>query len=94
MSFNFNTAPAVQTNNAWEKSAGFLNLYLPGANGTRSKLGAINLKLSSREERKLFEACNKSPEDAERIVKNILSQLIIEFRSAEPKEGAGFDIYS
>lgn len=93
MALNFNTAAAVQTNNAWEKAAGFINLYLPDANGGRAKLGAISLKLSSAQEKKLFEACDKSPEAAEKIMASILSKMILEFRSAEKPAGSGFDIY-
>ena len=94
MALNINTAPsAASSNNAWEKAAGFINLSLPNASGGNSKLGAIPLKLSNAQEKKLFEACNKSPEAAQAIMVSILAKLVLEFRSAEPKEGAGFDIY-
>lgn len=94
MALNFNTASAAPSANAsWEKAAGFINLSLPTPNGGTTKLGAISLKLSSKEEAKLFAACNASPEAAKQIMANILAKLVLEFRSAEKAEGTGFDIY-
>lgn len=92
---NTNTAAATPAAGNWERAAGFLNFYLP-VKGTddKKKLGSIGLKLSVPDEKKLNEALSKGPEEAERIVKAILSKLIIEYRSATPSEPtAGFDIY-
>lgn len=72
---------------AW-KAQGFLNFYLPNKDGKQSKLGAIPLKASRPNERRMLEWLM---EDANRA-QIILSKLIIEFRSSEPTEGSAFDL--
>lgn len=70
------------------KAAGFLNLYLPTADGGRRKLGAIPLREKNVNEKKLFEALKAD----ESLVEAILGKLEIEFRTAEATAGSAFDI--
>lgn len=67
------------------KAQGFLNLYLPTNEGKRVKLGAIPLKDSKHNEKQLLSWLNEDPSRAAKL----LAKLEIEFKSAEPKEGAG-----
>lgn len=89
--FNNNAARTTGTNNpnqandSW-KAQGFLNLYLPGLNGQRKKLGAIPLKESKHNEKKLLAWLNEDPAR----VQVILSKLEIEYQSATPADAAGF----
>jgi hypothetical protein len=89
MAFNrTNTQSNNQSNNqdqAGWKAQGFINLYLPTADGKRVKLGAIPLKESRTNEKTLLEWLNKDPANAQKL----LAQMQIEFKSAEPKEGSG-----
>lgn len=88
----FNPATAASNNNnaqneSW-KAQGFINLYLPSADGKRRKLGAIPLKQSKPSEKKLLEWLNEDPSRVEKI----MSKLIMEYQSAEPAETSGFDL--
>ena len=91
MAFNPNAAAAGQTNqtnDAW-KAQGFLNLYLPSkVAGERKKLGAIALKDAKPNEKELRAWLE---EDPSRVAK-ILEKLVIEYQSATPAEGNGFDL--
>lgn len=90
MAFNtaavVNTTPSAQ-NESW-KAQGFLNFYLPSQDGKRKKLGAIGLKEGKPNEKKLLEWLNEDPARAQVI----LSKLIIEYQSATPSDGTGFDL--
>lgn len=79
----------TQQNDKW-KADRFLNLSLPSKkkDGSTRKLGAISLKLSNSNEKELIEWLDADPTR----VKHILSQLIIDYRSATPAEGSGFDL--
>jgi hypothetical protein len=88
MAFNTNAAAAPVANNDSWKAQGFLNLYLPSKNGERRKLGAIPLKESKPNEKALLEWLN---EDPSRVLK-IMEKLVIEYQSAVPAEGNGFDL--
>lgn len=90
----FQSSNAQPTNNQnqgqntnW-KASGFLNLYLPTKDGKRMKLGAIPLKESRDSEKKMLDWLNEDPSR----VNTILSKLEIEYRSAVPTEGSGFDL--
>lgn len=93
MAFNRGNTARNSNNNAqgqnesW-KAQGFLNLYLPTANGGRRKLGAIPLKEAKSNERQMLEWLKEDPTRVE----TILSKLEIEFRTAESDEGSGFDL--
>lgn len=89
MAFNPNAAAApAQTNENW-KAQGFLNLYLPSkVPGERKKLGAIPLKDSKPNEKELRAWLE---EDSTRVAM-ILEKLVIEYQSATPAEGTGFDL--
>ena len=90
MTFKSNAAVATgptQSNDSW-KAQGFLNLYLPGLNGQRKKLGAIPLKESKGNEKKLLAWLNEDPSR----VAQILAKLEIEYQSALPADAAGFDL--
>jgi hypothetical protein len=88
MAFNNNAARAEQPQNDSWKAQGFLNLYLPGLNGQRKKLGAIPLKESKASEKKLLAWLNEDPSR----VAQILSKLEMEYQSATPADAAGFDL--
>lgn len=83
-----------QQNTEW-KAQGFLNMYLPTADGGRAKLGAVALKDANTagvNQKKLLVGLNVSDAERDRIVEKIRASIIIEFRSANQAEGAGFDI--
>lgn len=88
----FNTAAVTAStsntqNDSW-KAQGFLNFYLPSQDGKRKKLGAIGLKMSKPNEKSLLEWLNEDPSRAQVI----LSKLVIEYQSAQPADGTGFDL--
>lgn len=88
MAFSTNTARNTNNNaqsDSW-KADGFLNLYLPNREGKRTKLGAIALKTSKANEKRLFDWLKEDPARAE----TLLAQLQIEFRTSEPTEGSAF----
>ena len=88
MAFNTNTAAApTQQNDNW-KAQGFLNLYLPAKDGKRMKLGAIPLKESKASEKAMLAWLNEDPTR----VAIILAKLEIEYKSATPADGSGFDL--
>lgn len=88
MAFKPASAPvADQSNDSW-KAQGFLNLYLPGKNGDRKKLGAIPLKDSKPSEKDLLVWLNEDPTRVDKI----MAKLIMEYQSAVPAEGSGFDL--
>ncbi len=89
MAFDRNTVSAAQVtqNDSW-KAQGFLNLYLPTKDGKRTKLGAIPLKESKANEKAMLAWLNEDPTR----VATILSKLVIEYKSATPAEGSGFDL--
>jgi len=79
--------PAENTNNQSWKSQGFINFYLPTADGKgRRKLGAVPLQEANLTQKPLLDWLK---EDPTRVAK-ILAQLQIEFRLAEPAAGSGF----
>lgn len=85
------------------KATGFLNIFLPSREGGRVKLGAIPLKTSRPREHELAQwlagadldkAMPEAAREAEleaRIAK-VIGKLDIEYTSAEPSEGKGFDL--
>jgi hypothetical protein len=96
MNFNVNTKNNAQqvANDNW-KAAGFINLYLPKAEGGQTKLGAIALRMSNPDEAALFSwlKANKpvpveaeDPDTGEVInrdmlpIEILLSQIVIDFR--------------
>lgn len=90
--FNKSNAVAVPTtatpsNDSW-KAQGFLNFYLPSKDGKKVKLGAIPLKDSVAKQKDLIEWLNEDPARAQVI----LAKLVIEYQSAVPAEGSGFDL--
>ncbi len=91
MGYQSNVRATQSQDDAW-KAQGFLNLYLPSADGGRVKLGAIALKDSNAREKKLMDGMKVSEAEMTRIVAAIQSKLIIEFRTSEPKEGSNFAI--
>ena len=87
MAFAQNSQAPQAQNDSW-KAQGFLNLYLPAKDGKRMKLGAIPLKESKPSEKTMLAWLNEDPANAEKI----LAKLIIEYKSAVPADGAGFDL--
>lgn len=85
------------------KATGFLNIFLPANDGSRAKLGAIPLKASKPREKGLADWLAgddipdtmaeeyKKKELAARIAK-VVSKLEVEYASAEPTDGKGFDL--
>lgn len=87
MAFSSNNAQQSPTNDSW-KAQGFINLYLPSKDGGRVKLGVIPLKEANAREKVLLDWLIADPTNASKI----LEKLIMEFRTAEPKAGSGFDL--
>jgi hypothetical protein len=92
MAFQTNAARANDNNTrandeSW-KAQGFINLYLPTADGGKKKLGAIPLRKANPNEAKLAKWLE---EDIERV-HHLLSKVIMEYNSAEPKAGSEFDL--
>ena len=82
------SAQAGAQSDAW-KAQGFINFYLPSATpGKRRKLGTIPLHDRKSSEAQLREWLEENPDR----VKKILGQLELEYRSAEPAEGSGFNL--
>ena len=80
-------APAQpSTNNESWKAKGFLNFYLPAKNGQRRKLGAIPLKESKANEKRLLAWLNEDPSR----VTQILAKLEIEYQSADSNDEHAF----
>lgn len=89
MAMNLNAAPVANTpaNDSW-KAQGFLNFYITGADGKPKKLGAIGLKDSKVNEKRLMDWLNEDPTR----VTNLLSKISIVYQSATPADGSGFDL--
>lgn len=89
MAFATSSAAPQSNNNAsnenW-KAQGFLNFYLPGRNGQRRKLGAIPLKESKTNEKRLLDWLN---EDPSRVTK-ILAMLEIDYQLATSNDDNAF----
>lgn len=75
------------TNQDW-KADGFINLYLPRADGGKRKLGTVMLYKKNAAEEQLLETLMKDPE----AIARLQAALIVEFNTAEIKEGSGFAI--
>ena len=80
--------PAPRNGDDSWKAQGFLNLYLPGKDGARRKLGAIPLKESKASEKQLLAWLN---EDHSRV-SMILAKLELEYQPAAAPETTGFDL--
>lgn len=83
---NTNTADRGPSNDSW-KADGFLNLYLPTKEGGKRKLGAIALKVSNANEANLLKWLE---EDTDARVALLMRKLVVEYRSATPKQGSEF----
>ena len=79
------TSTANAANENW-KAQGFLNFYLPAKNGQRRKLGAIPLKESKANEKRLLAWLNEDPSR----VTQILAKLEIEYQSADSNDEHAF----
>lgn len=86
--FTSNTVAAPATTNESWKASAYLNLYLPGRDGSRKKLGAIPLRAGKPNEKTLMDWLNEDPSR----VAAIISKLDIEYRAVESGEGSGFDL--
>lgn len=82
------TSQSAQPRNENWKAQGFINLYLPRKNGSRAKLGAIPLKASRDNDRRLLEWLNEDPSR----VSVIMDKLIMEYQSAEQSDDAQLDL--
>jgi hypothetical protein len=92
MAFKPTAVPASttdsSTNDNW-KAQGFINVYLPTKDGSgRRKLGAFALKDSNVNEKALREFV----EADETNLAKVAAKLIVEYQSATPAEGSGFDL--
>lgn len=83
--FNSNAAPsnAAQGNNDAWKAQGFVNLYLPGAEG-KAKFGAIPLRMSNADEKELLEFAKRDPVA---FAQWLAANITFDFR--EVREGGG-----
>lgn len=68
------------------KADGFINFYLPREDGGKRKLGTIMLYERNEPQAALIERLKKDPE----AIKALADALIVEFNTAEIKEGTGF----
>lgn len=89
MGFNTNTNAAQSTNTAnrddsW-KADGFINFYLPGANGKPSKLGAIALKKGKGSDELMAWLAADQANAAK-----LLSSMTIVYQSATPENTSKF----
>lgn len=105
MSLRFNTGSApsnnAQRDDSW-KAAGYINLYVPGAEG-KTKLGAVALKASNADEKRLFDwlkadqpfevdTTDDKGKPAKRTMKPLewlLANLSMDFREAK-QDGSRF----
>lgn len=99
MGFNTNGENSQQTGNVRNindknKAHGFLNLYLPGQNGSRKKLGTIILKENTPNEKALSEwlAGEGNEELAATRLEFLLHQVEADFNLAEKAASNGFAI--
>jgi hypothetical protein len=89
-------------NDNW-KATGFINIFLPSKEGGRVKLGAIPLKASRPREHELAnwlhgtDLPKEMPEadreaELESRLGRVIDKIEIDYTSAEPSEGKGFDL--
>lgn len=79
-------------NEKWRKDA-FLNFSLPDGVGGERKLGSIGLQVSNVAQRKLLNWLTEDDgQHQEERLKILVSQLVVELRSAAPDESAGFGL--
>ena len=87
MAFNRNNtnANAQQQGNddSW-KADGFINIYLPGADGKDRKIDAIPLKASKAVQKQLLEWLEKDPANIEKLA----SKLVLTYQSAKASDSA------
>lgn len=89
MAFNLNPQvnAQAQNNDSWKADA-FINLYLPGADGSPKKLGAIALHKRKKQDQQLIEALEGA--NAEKILEYILENLSANYQPADGSGAAGF----
>ena len=90
-SFNLNPVQNNQQNGQQEekwKADGFLNLYLPGADGQSKKLGAIALHKRKKGDQQILQALEG--QNAEKVLKFILENLSAQYQPADGSGAAGF----
>jgi hypothetical protein len=92
MAFKLNNPAAgnqgnTNTNDDNWKAQGFLNFYLPTADGGKRKLGAIPLRKGNVNEAKLATAIEANMEE---LLQKLMNNLIVEYNSAEIKAGSEF----
>lgn len=88
MAFNRNASNANNNaqqsdNDSW-KADGFINLYLPGADGKDRKIDAIPLKASKAVQKQLLEWLEKDPEN----INKLASKLKLTYQSAKASDSA------
>jgi hypothetical protein len=82
----FTSNQQSNTNTEW-KAAGFLNFFLPRADG-QGKLGAIALKANDQDVAGLVEWLEKDPGNAQKL----LAKLQITYGSNKKKPGNAFQL--
>jgi len=84
-----NNVSAIPAN---RKAFGFLNLYLPGQNGERKKLGTIQLKENTPNEKALavWLAADGNEELHEKRLDQLVNSIIVDFNLADKGAGNGF----
>lgn len=90
-SFNLNPVNNNQQNGQQEekwKADGFLNLYLPGADGNPKKLGAVALHKRKKADAQIIAALEG--QNAEQIMQFILQNLSAQYQPADGSGAAGF----
>lgn len=86
---NPNSTRSTGSNNdeSW-KSQAFINIYLPGRNGNRRKLGSIGLKVSKPAEKELIEFLQADPER----ITELMAHAEVDFQLVNDTESNGFDL--
>lgn len=88
--FSRNSNNSQEDNEAW-KANGFINFSLPSKSAKSGfrKLCFAGLKDSILADKELREWIEKDPEGA---CKAIAANIVVDYKSAEPKAGTGFDL--
>ena len=77
-------------NDNWKADA-FVNIYLPRRDGSRAKLGSLNLKLSRKTDSQVIEHLANAPDLAEAL-EQLKGRLEIDFNMADGSDSAELDL--
>lgn len=85
-------ASNTKSSKDFEPAIGFINLYLPSADGGRAKLGkGIPLVASNKRENALAQAL-LDPARKDEVIAALMQHLTIDFQSAEQSDAKAFKL--